>query len=184
MQQLRRSTFGMRVWKLMGCAYSPERGVNEINIFQQGRHAMQSMSRFWITYSLAIFLSCSIPACSSAAKRHIVDKFYLLGPNDQSETMGLCYETSNGYDEVVPGDVFAVSYDDHYIIAKQHPLYIPKPGDPQDTLDFEPQRNITNYYIVPRHQADPPRITVMGPLTLEEFTTRQTELSVQATFSK
>ena len=99
------------------------------------------------------------------------------------EQMSLSYKKGDLFMEVVNPTVFAVGHDEQYIIVKQHPLYIPKLGDPPHSKDFMPQRDITNYYIVPRHQPKPPFWEIVGPLDSAQFVEKHTELSVRARFT-
>ena len=71
---------------------------------------------------------------------------------------------------VVNPTVFAVGYNEDFIIAKQHPRKFPNP----------PDKSITNYFIIPikdkvRQSPDDNKI---GPLTKSEFKEKRKELGI------
>jgi hypothetical protein len=111
--------------------------------------------------------------------KHLVGNYYLTKGDYVDEELDLSYDLGNGsYIGVVPPTLFAIGYDDEYIIAKNHPH---KFGDPVN-------KDITYYYIVPlkykvHHSPDENRI---GPLSEEEFKAKRKELKISdsLTFTK
>ena len=98
----------------------------------------------------------------------------LIGPYHLSagkvlEEMHVCYALTNG-DSVgrIDGTVFAVGWNDRFIVAKQHP---------------RTNRKITNFYILDISRdstyADP-SVCVTGPLSAAEFDGMQTKLHLPA----
>jgi len=86
---------------------------------------------------------------------------YRLVAVDISEQMGICYALEKG-DCIgrIPETVFSVGWNEHFIVAKQHPLN---------------NRSVTNYFILEIARdskfADPSE-SVTGPLSAAEFEER------------
>jgi hypothetical protein len=97
------------------------------------------------------------------------------------EDLDVSYYLGNGnYIGVVGATVFAVGYDDEYIIAKRHP----HTGYGLSGIN----KKITHYYIIPlkykvHNSPDENRI---GPLSEEEFMAKRKELKMSdsLTFTK
>jgi hypothetical protein len=96
---------------------------------------------------------------------------YLIA-NQGIENMNISIQLNNEhtYLGIVHACVFAVGYNESYIIAKQHPYDFGKPIN----------KNITNYYIIPAQgkgtYAD--QIGVIGPLTENDFNKKRQELEI------
>ena len=79
--------------------------------------------------------------CQSGFILHekITDNYYIIAPGIY-ERAALCFQTKDdwaNYGEVVPATVFAVGYNDQYIIIKQHPLL---------SFTNAVDKSTTNYY--------------------------------------
>jgi hypothetical protein len=102
---------------------------------------------------------------------HIIDNYYLLAIDSESD-ISISYKLNNGdYIGVVNGGIYAFGYNDDYIILKQHPLN--KVGDLI--------KETTLYYIIPidknisQYKVDQNKI---GPLHEDEFFKMRNELSI------
>jgi len=115
----------------------------------------------------------------SAHDERLVGKFSLSATDIDSD-MSLCYGVSSGGRiGIVDATVFAVGFNNDYVIAKQHP---------KGQRD-EPDKSITNYYIVPIKMDTTIFVVkdnVIGPLTEEEFVAKRKELDIpdDLTFTK
>ena len=92
-------------------------------------------------------------------KKHLTGIFYLIACDGEEEM------SIQGNLVVVNATVFAVGYDNDFIIAKQHPREFTKPID----------KSITNYYIISINDYCDEAI---GPLTLEQFNKKRKALNV------
>ena len=71
-------------------------------------------------------------------KKNIKDNYYLVAV-DMDEQLAIAQPFSESmYNEIITATVFAVGYNDKYLIAKQHPFKFP-----------DENKAITNYYIMP-----------------------------------
>ena len=102
---------------------------------------------------------------------------YELSAIDTDEAMSIYYYDNGMGIGVINPTVFAVGYNEDFIIAKQHPRKFPNP----------PDKSITNYFIIPikdkvRQSPDDNKI---GPLTESEFKEKRKELGIpdEVTFS-
>jgi hypothetical protein len=110
-----------------------------------------------------------------AIKEHIVNDYFLIAtdlPNDCDFTYQDSPPDGNTFVVIVPATVFAVGFNNQYLIVKQHPRVFPDP----------PNKKVTNYYIIPNHKTIPPNIDkeVIGPLTLEQFNQKRKELNIES----
>jgi len=110
-------------------------------------------------------------------KKQVVKDYYLTAP-DVEEQLSLSYHTSNdgdSYGTIVGETVFAIGFNDKYIIVKQHPWTYPNPPDTTQT----------NYYILPlKNGMDwKSKNGLMGPLTLEQFNEKCIELNMSKDLS-
>jgi hypothetical protein len=124
------------------------------------------------TKILYLILLLALSSCGFVINDEIIPNYYMTAP-DISEQLSLSYHNSTdggNYATIVKETVFAVGYNHHYIITKQHPHKL------SDTLN----RSITNYYILPLdtpidwHNMYP----LIGPLTLEQFENKKKELNI------
>ncbi len=125
---------------------------------------------------MSVYLFIQI-GCIGAAHNEKLVKNYFLGAFDIDEELSLQAVDPNGYAfDVVPATVYAVGFNDEYIIAKQHPLQ----------FQASENRSITNYFIVPIGK--PPKSyehhEVWGPLTITEFEAKRKDLGINFGFSK
>jgi hypothetical protein len=101
---------------------------------------------------------------SLVIKQKLIGNYYLVA-NDDIEDLTLSFHEStdeNNYSSIIEATVFAVGYNDSYLIAKQHPRIFPNPSN----------KGITNYYILPL-KADnrnwKNKNGLIGPLSLTMF---------------
>ncbi len=94
---------------------------------------------------------------------------YSLNEGDTRSGMGVFYLDGKYLVGVVPPTVFAVGYDEQFIIAKQHSEQFP-----------EIDRSVTNYYIIPLQKriSKSAEKNVIGPLTEKEFLEKRREIQV------
>lgn len=132
---------------------------------------------------LMLYLSISLlfVGCQDlAVKEKIIDNYFLVAA-DASEWTSLSYHEDNegtNYSSLIEATVFAVGYNDNYMIVKQHPCILPNP----------PDKTITNYYILPLKEGMDWRTKngLIGPLTEQEFIEKRKELNIpdEVTFTK
>lgn len=111
---------------------------------------------------LIIFL---IPSCHFGDFSEPLTANYELDAIDVKRDMSIYVSIDESWVGVVDATVFAVGYNEDFIIAKQHP-------------DFD--KRVTNYYIIPLKfkVADSPDENRIGPLTEREFMEKRKELGV------
>lgn len=123
-----------------------------------------------------LFLFCILilEGCGGLAiKKNIVENYYLIASDDPARTFLSYHEYSDGtfYRGIIDATVFAVGFNDKYIIAKQHSA--------NDTA--------TNFYILPIKKAMDweTKSGLIGPLSSQEFNQKKTELNIPSdlTFS-
>ena len=117
----------------------------------------------------AIILLLTLAGCRGfVIDEHVCNNYYLTAI-DLREEVSLVYRdpaNSGGYGDVIGSVVYAIGFNNKYIIAKQHPrVFINAP---------------TNYFIVPIKE----RITresckdILGPLTAIQFNKKRKELGL------
>ena len=115
---------------------------------------------------LALVSGTLLSGCGFVHDEHIVGPYY-LNAVDTDEQMSLCYALDGG-DRVgrIDETVFAVGWNDRFIVAKQHP---------------KNDRNVTNYFFLEmardNSHADP-SASVTGPLTEAVFQAKKIELGL------
>jgi hypothetical protein len=96
-------------------------------------------NRSYIKFAIAIFLGLQLSSCIwglSIEHKHITDKFYLVAP-DLIEQLNISYHYKDqSYFGVVDQTVFAVGFNEDFIIAKQHPSSWDKPINKDTTLYY------------------------------------------------
>jgi hypothetical protein len=128
-----------------------------------------------------LIIGIFMTGCDGMYKEHLIGNYYLTKMDYADEDLDLSYNLGNGsYIGVVPPTLFAVGYDDDYIIAKRHPCN----GHGLSSINKE----VTHYYIVPlkyevHHSPDENRI---GPLSEKDFLAKRKELKIpdSLTFTK
>jgi hypothetical protein len=105
-------------------------------------------------------------------KENIFGNYYLIAA-DANEDLTLSYhDSSDGaiYGGIIEPTVFAIGFNENYIIAKQHPRTFPNP----------PDKNITNFYILPIKKGFNWRTKngLLGPLTSNQFSQKRKELNI------
>jgi len=102
----------------------------------------------------------------AAYDKHLVGP-YRLGAIDVLEQMSVYYDLGNGSEAGrIDETVFSVGWNEHFIVAKQHP---------------KNDRKVTNFFVLSIEKdsinADP-SASVSGPLTEVEFKRRKSELKL------
>lgn len=115
-----------------------------------------------------------ISGCGGVSEYKVVGRYYLVAVDYVKEGTSLNFQLDdNSSYGVVKETVFAVGFNESYIIAKQHPSN---------------NRAITNYFIVPIYTENTlwAEKGVIGPLTLEQFNEKRKELNIpdEVTFTK
>lgn len=112
-------------------------------------------------------LSGCIGGLGFVTEDHILGNYYLVAPDDDIQLSLSYHEPSDGdnYGTFIIGTVFAVGYNEKYIIVKQHP---------------NNNRNVTNYFILPLIKGFNWRTNngLLGPLTLDQFNEKRKELNI------
>lgn len=124
--------------------------------------------KIWYIVLIFVIFSCS----GFALKKHVVGNYYLIA-TDVVEDIDLCYyepKDNQNYGSITGSTIFAIGFNNKYIIAKQHPRTFPNPPDTTQT----------NYYILPIKSSMDWRSKngLMGPLTLEQFNEKRKELNI------
>ena len=105
-------------------------------------------------------------------KEKITENYYLVATDIPEATFLSYHEDSDGndYSIIIEGGVFAIGYNDNYMIAKQHPLSL------LDVLD----KSVTNFFILPMKESFDYRTKngLIGPLTETEFIEKRIELGI------
>jgi hypothetical protein len=121
---------------------------------------------------LIIIILLFLTSCEMAEKRKIVGNYYIVA-SDIGEQMNLAYNIPGfrGYSTIVKHCVFAVGYNDKYIVVKQHPY----------NTNGHPNKEITNYYIVPIQDSINWRTLdkTIIPLNEVQFEDKRKELGIE-----
>ena len=101
--------------------------------------------------------------------RKDINSDYHLGCSDEEITMALYITIGDYKTEVVNSTVFAVGYNEDFIIAKQHPRYL-----------WYSDKSRTNYFIIPLTEPVSRSKThnVIGPLSKDKFDSKNIELGI------
>lgn len=111
--------------------------------------------------TLLTFIGCP----DFVVKEKICGNYYLVASDAESEIFLAYHEPDDNscYYGVIEKKVFAVGYDDSYIIAKQRMA----------------NKIITNYFILPiKKKMDWKNTGLIGPLTLDQFNKKKQELRI------
>jgi hypothetical protein len=147
---------------------------------------MKSIVIFCSTILIVSFTGC-FDLGGFAYEKQITGKYYLQATDDYDEMNLSLKDENGGYSRIVEPIVFAVGYNDKYIIVKQHPPIGPnKPWLNQKP--YQVDTSITDYYILPiqKHYIYSPITYLIGPLTLDQFNSKRKELNIpdNVTFTK
>jgi hypothetical protein len=99
--------------------------------------------------------------------------YYLTAP-DTEDQLSLSYHEpvdEDNYNVIIDAKVFAIGYNEKYMIVKQHPRTFPNPPDTAKT----------NYYILPLRKGMNWRAKngLMGPLSLQQFNDKKKVLNIE-----
>jgi len=128
-----------------------------------------------------LILAITLLKCQPAAiKNHLFGNYYLLAL-DVDEQLSLCYHDSsdeNNYGTIIGPTVFAIGYNDSFIIIMQHP---------QDSSVLVSKKKV-NYFILPLKQGFNWKTMngLIGPFTMNQFKSKRKELGIPGslTFTK
>jgi hypothetical protein len=125
--------------------------------------------KYFFVFGLLVFGSCK-----GLSDQRIIGRYHLVAVDYDKAQTTLSYEVHNGesFLGVVGPMVFAVGYDNRFIILKEHP---------DKALFDSPDTNVTNYYIVavPTVYTDlPNEKNVYGPFDEYQFLVKRKELGV------
>jgi hypothetical protein len=128
-----------------------------------------------IIYLLLLFLLSGCLGFDIEEK--VVGNYYLVAA-DAPEQLSLSYhEPADGdiYGTIIDGTVFAVGYNEKYIIVKQHPWTFPN----------QTNNGVTNYFILPLSKGFNWKTNngLIGPLTLEQFNEKRKALNIPESLS-
>lgn len=123
---------------------------------------MRSVKHIFLILAVLLVIKLVFTDFKCVAYNKKLNGGYYITALDERSQMAICCADNV---EVVPGTVFAVAQNAHFIIAKQHPSGV---------------RTTTNFYIIPLDQriSQSPCENVIGPLTEEEYLRDIKELSV------
>jgi hypothetical protein len=120
------------------------------------------------SFAVVVLLAAAVAVlrgCGFVHDEHLVGP-YRLNAIDVDEQMSVCYDLGGDAVGRIGETVFAVGWDDRYIVAKQHP---------------KNDRRVTNYFYLDMSRdgptADPSR-SVTGPLSAAEFNAKKAELGL------
>ena len=120
----------------------------------------------WCGAMLALLLT----SCGLVEKHHLVGSYYLVA-EDVPQQMKVIFNLKPGDRQShprIPETVYAVGWDNNYIVAKQHP---------------NNNRKISNFYyldIRKDYELASPGTAVVGPLTEAEFRKKNADLGLPA----
>lgn len=109
-----------------------------------------------------------LPGCGLVEKHHLVGNYYLVAAN-APEQMEIIFNSNPGSRQSqkrIGETVYAVGWNNDYIVAKQHPRN---------------NRRINNYYYLAirrDHEFAAPSASVVGPLTEAKFKRSKAELGL------
>jgi len=129
-----------------------------------------------ILYLLMLFIF--LYGCTGFAIKEKIENNYYLIATDNIDDLSLCFYEPNDkdiYGDIVDATVFAVGFNEKYLIAKQHPRTFPNP----------PDKKVTNYYILPlKNEMNwKTKNGLIGPLTMEQFKEKRKKLNIPDSLS-
>jgi hypothetical protein len=134
----------------------------------------------WIKICMVALLT----SCSGISTEHLIDNYYITKIDYTDMELSLSYRLElhgDDYIGVVAPLVFAIGYNNNYIIVKQRTINENKTDNLVAQSNFTPTiNNITNYYIIPIKNKIHvfPDENKIGPLTLNEFLIKKKELKI------
>ena len=130
--------------------------------------------------SLFLLLIPVIQGCGFVYQRHLTGNYYLIAV-DTKEDMDVCYHRQNDddapYTGITGASVYAVGYDDDFILAKAYHALKDSTGISLHRYD----RNATEYYIIPVNNTQETweaQENIFGPLGKQDFEDKRKELGV------
>ena len=128
---------------------------------------------------ICLFVCLSLSGCQYfAIEEKIFGKYYLVAA-DEGDQCALSYHENDrdNYSHIVGATVFAVGFNENYMIIKQHPRTWPYPHE-----------NVTYFYILPLKEGMDwcTMNGLLGPMTIEQFNQKRKDLNIpnSLTFTK
>ena len=123
-------------------------------------------------YVLVSFLACMLTSCGGFVyKKEIANGYYLIAI-DSDEQMALGRKSDSSYITVIPETIFAIGWDESFIIAKQHPRTSSFPQG------YKVNKDETFFYLL-RIKDD----QVFGPMPEPAYLKKRNELRVDENLS-
>jgi hypothetical protein len=126
-------------------------------------HSAFSASTLIAHRSALLLVLCLLTGCGSAHSEQLVGPYKLVA-NDKIDQMAVVRTIGEDALPCIDPTVFSVGFNDRYLVARQHP---------------DNDRAVTNYYYIDlQHETVDPNANVHGPMTLEQFQAKKTELGL------
>lgn len=129
--------------------------------------------------SLLLLLLPLMQGCGFAYKRHLTGNYYLIAV-DTKDDMDVCYHQQKDdvlYTGITEARVYAVGYDDNFILVKAYRALTDSMGIPLPQYD----KNSTEYYIIPVNNAQEAweaQENKFGAFSKKNFEVKRKELGV------
>ena len=126
-----------------------------------------------------LFLLLFAQGCGFVYERHLTGNYYLIAV-DTKEDMDVCYHPQSEdapYAGITGASVYAVGYDDEFILAKGYRALKDSMGRSLQRYD----RQVTEYYIIPvdnTQEAWEAQENKFGAFSRQDFELRRKELGV------
>ena len=130
--------------------------------------------------SLFLLLIPVIQGCGFVYQRHLTGNYYLIAV-DTKEDMDVCYHRQNDddapYTGITGASVYAVGYDDNFILVKAYRAFKDSMGISLPRYD----KDTTEYYIIPvnnTQKAWEAQENKFGAFSKKDFEVKRKELGV------
>jgi len=126
---------------------------------------MKKSVKILLVTCFLLFQSCYFGA--GMVEQNITDKYWLFANNTMDE-MSIWYFPKNGSNLIVKETVFAVGYNDNFIIAKNHPK----------DLAGKINKSVTHYHIININKDFENNPRSSTPLTFKQFEYKREQLNI------
>ena len=128
--------------------------------------------------SLLFLLLLIMQSCGFVYERHLTGNYYLIAV-DTKEDMDVCYHQKNDspYTGITGASVYAVGYDDNFILVKAYRAFKDSMGISLPRYD----KGTTEYYIIPvnnTQKAWEAQENKFGAFSKKDFEVKRKELGV------
>lgn len=100
-------------------------------------------------------------------QKHLTDDIWLIAVDEIEQMSVTLKDSDNGYSGIIEETVFAVGYNNDYLIAKQHPRKFPEPQ----------QKDSTNYYIIDLNKIRQEKINFISKIDTFKFRSVYTDIN-------